>query len=50
MAAMREAERIVELEIAKPAEVDQLLQDCFSWPAGILGMRDRTANGWSDPA
>jgi 3-hydroxyacyl-CoA dehydrogenase len=50
MAAMREAERIVEQEIAKPDEVDQLLMDCFSWPSGLLGMRSRTAAGWSDPA
>jgi 3-hydroxyacyl-CoA dehydrogenase len=48
MAAMREAERIVELGIAPAADVDQLLVDCFSWPTGILGMRSRTAAGWSE--
>ncbi len=45
-AAAREADRIVAEGIATPEQVDQLLKDCFRWPAGLFEMLGSTSSNW----
>src|SRR3954468_6198656 len=46
-AMIREAQRVVEEGIAQRDEVDQLMVDCFRWPAGPFGMVRGAGSGWS---
>jgi 3-hydroxyacyl-CoA dehydrogenase len=45
-AATREADRIVAEGVATPEQVDQLLKDCFRWPAGLFEMLGSTSSNW----
>lgn len=46
-AMIREAQRVVDEGIATRDEVDQLMTDCFRWPAGPFGMVRGAGSGWS---
>ncbi len=46
-AMVREAQRVVDEGIATPAEVDQLMTDCFRWPSGPFGMVAGAGSGWT---
>lgn len=46
-AMTREAERVVAEKIATREEVDQLMVECFRWPAGPFGMVRGATSGWS---
>jgi len=46
-AMIREAQRVVDEGIADRAQVDQLMTDCFRWPAGPFGMVRGAGSGWS---
>ncbi|HEX9889851.1 MAG TPA: 3-hydroxyacyl-CoA dehydrogenase family protein [Nitriliruptorales bacterium] len=48
MAVFREADTIVREGVAEPAQVDQLLKDCFRWPVGPFEMRGGTSTGWEE--
>jgi 3-hydroxyacyl-CoA dehydrogenase len=45
-AMIREAQRVVEEGVATRDEVDQLMVDCFRWPAGPFGMVRGATSGW----
>src|SRR6478735_2435086 len=45
-AMIREAQRVVDEGIADRAQVDQLMTDCFRWPAGPFGMVGGATAGW----
>jgi 3-hydroxybutyryl-CoA dehydrogenase len=45
-AMTREAARVVEQGIATHEEVDQLLVDCYRWPAGPFAMVRGATTGW----
>jgi 3-hydroxybutyryl-CoA dehydrogenase len=45
-AMIREANEVVAAGIATRAEVDQLMTDCFRWPAGPYGMVRGAGSGW----
>jgi 3-hydroxybutyryl-CoA dehydrogenase len=46
-AMVAEAQRVVNEGIASADEVDQLMVDCFRWPAGPFGMMGGAGSGWS---
>ncbi len=46
-AMIREALRVVDEGIADHAQIDQLMTDCFRWPAGPFGMVRGAGSGWS---
>jgi 3-hydroxybutyryl-CoA dehydrogenase len=46
-AMIAEAQRVVAAGIATNDEVDQLMMDCFNWPAGPFGMVKGAGSGWS---
>jgi 3-hydroxybutyryl-CoA dehydrogenase/3-hydroxyacyl-CoA dehydrogenase len=46
-AMIREANRVVEEGVASREQVDQLMTDCFRWPAGPFGMVRGATGGWS---
>ena len=46
-AMVREAQRVVQEEIATPEQVDQLMVDCFRWPSGPFGMTRGARSGWT---
>jgi 3-hydroxybutyryl-CoA dehydrogenase len=46
-AMVAEAQRVVNEGIASADEVDQLMVDCFRWPAGPFGMVGGAGSGWS---
>ena len=46
-AMIAEAQMVVNEGIATPDEVDQLMTDCFRWPAGPFGMVKGATGGWS---
>jgi 3-hydroxybutyryl-CoA dehydrogenase len=46
-AMVAEAQKVVDEGIATAAEVDQLMVDCFRWPAGPFGMVAGAGSGWS---
>jgi 3-hydroxybutyryl-CoA dehydrogenase len=46
-AMIREAQRVVDEGIATREEVDQLMTDCFRWPAGPFGMVRGAGSGWT---
>jgi 3-hydroxyacyl-CoA dehydrogenase len=45
-AMIREANRVVEEGVATREQVDQLMTDCFRWPAGPFGMVRGATGGW----
>jgi 3-hydroxybutyryl-CoA dehydrogenase len=45
-AAVNEAHRVVAEGIADRESVDQLMMDCFRWPAGPFGMVTGATKGW----
>jgi 3-hydroxybutyryl-CoA dehydrogenase len=46
-AMVAEAQKVVDEGIATAEEVDQLMVDCFRWPAGPFGMATGAGSGWS---
>lgn len=46
-AMVREANQVVREGVASRDEVDQLMMDCFRWPAGPFGMTKGAGSGWS---
>ena len=44
---VREAQRVIDEGIATRDEVDQLMIDCFRWPAGPFGMVRGAGSGWA---
>ena len=46
-AMIREARAVVDEGIAERDQVDQLMVDCFRWPAGPFGMTRGATSGWS---
>jgi len=44
---IREAQRVVDEGVATREQVDQLMTDCFRWPAGPFGMVRGAGSGWS---
>lgn len=46
-AVRREADRVVQEGIATHEQVDQLLIDCFRWPAGPYTMAGGARSGWT---
>jgi 3-hydroxybutyryl-CoA dehydrogenase len=46
-AMVAEAQKVVDEGIASAEEVDQLMIDCFRWPAGPFGMVTGAGSGWS---
>lgn len=47
-AMLREASRVVDEGVATREQVDQLMVDCFRWPAGPYGMVRGASSGWSN--
>lgn len=45
-AMIREARRVVDEGIATREQVDELMTDCFRWPAGPFGMVRGASGGW----
>ena len=45
-AMVAEAQKVVDEGIATGAEVDQLMVDCYRWPAGPFGMVAGAGSGW----
>lgn len=45
-AMIAEAQRVVAAGVATSDEVDQLMMDCFNWPAGPFGMVKGAGAGW----
>jgi 3-hydroxybutyryl-CoA dehydrogenase len=45
-AMIAEAQRVVASGVATSDEVDQLMMDCFNWPAGPFGMVKGAGAGW----
>jgi 3-hydroxybutyryl-CoA dehydrogenase/3-hydroxyacyl-CoA dehydrogenase len=46
-AMIREADRVANEGVASRDEIDQLMMDCFRWPAGPFGMTRGATTGWS---
>jgi 3-hydroxybutyryl-CoA dehydrogenase len=46
-AMVAEARRVVDEGVATHEQVDQLMMDCFNWPAGPFGMVHGAGSGWS---
>jgi len=47
-AARREAQRVVSEGITDEAGVDQLMKDCFRWPAGPFELTGGARSNWSE--
>lgn len=45
-AMIAEAQRVVSEGVTTADEVDQLMVDCFRWPAGPFGMVQGATSGW----
>ena len=43
---IREAQRVIDEGVATRDQVDQLMVDCFRWPAGPFGMVAGAGSGW----
>ena len=41
------AQRVVQEGVASSEDVDQLMMDCFRWPAGPFGMVRGATGGWA---
>lgn len=48
VAMLNEAERVVDEGTATPEQVDQLMVDCFGWPAGPFAITGGSMKGWQD--
>ncbi len=46
-AMVAEARKVIDEGIATADQVDQLMTDCFRWPAGPFGMVKGATEGWS---
>jgi 3-hydroxybutyryl-CoA dehydrogenase len=46
-AMLREADRVASEGVASRDEIDQLMTDCFRWPAGPFGMTRGATAGWN---
>lgn len=46
-AMIREADGVASEGVASREEIDQLMMDCFRWPAGPFGMTRGATSGWS---
>jgi 3-hydroxybutyryl-CoA dehydrogenase len=46
-AMIREANRVIDEGVATREQVDQLMVDCFRWPAGPFGMVRGATGGWT---
>jgi 3-hydroxybutyryl-CoA dehydrogenase len=46
-AMLVEAQRVVQEGVASAEDVDQLMMDCFRWPAGPFGMVRGATGGWT---
>jgi 3-hydroxybutyryl-CoA dehydrogenase/3-hydroxyacyl-CoA dehydrogenase len=46
-AMIEEANQVVADGVASREQIDELLIDCFRWPAGPFGLIDATATGWT---
>jgi 3-hydroxyacyl-CoA dehydrogenase len=46
-AMIREADRVAAEGVASRGEIDQLMVDCFRWPAGPFGMASGATSGWN---
>jgi 3-hydroxybutyryl-CoA dehydrogenase/3-hydroxyacyl-CoA dehydrogenase len=46
-AMIREAGRVADEGVATREEIDQLMIDCFRWPAGPFGMTRGASSGWT---
>jgi 3-hydroxybutyryl-CoA dehydrogenase len=46
-AMIREADRVANEGVASRQEIDQLMMDCFRWPAGPFGMTRGATTGWN---
>ena len=46
-AMIREADRVANEGVASRDEIDQLMMDCFRWPAGPFGMTRGATTGWN---
>ncbi len=46
-AMIAEAQKVVNEGIATSDDVDQLMMDCYRWPAGPFGMVKGAGSGWS---
>lgn len=49
-AMLEEAQRVIDEGIADREQIDQLMVDCFRWPAGPFGMVRGAGTGWSSAA
>jgi 3-hydroxybutyryl-CoA dehydrogenase/3-hydroxyacyl-CoA dehydrogenase len=47
-AMMREAQRVVDSEVASAEEVNQIMIDCFNWPVGPFAMVKGATSGWDE--
>jgi 3-hydroxybutyryl-CoA dehydrogenase len=45
-AMIREADRVASEGVASREDIDQLMMDCFRWPAGPFGMTRGATTGW----
>ena len=46
-AMVAEAQKVVNEGVATQDEVDQLMMDCYRWPAGPFGMVKGATSGWT---
>jgi 3-hydroxybutyryl-CoA dehydrogenase/3-hydroxyacyl-CoA dehydrogenase len=46
-AMIREANKVAEEGVATREEIDQLMTDCYRWPAGPFGMTRGASSGWN---
>ena len=47
-AMMREAQRVVDSEVASAEDVNQIMVDCFNWPVGPFAMVKGATSGWDE--
>jgi len=47
-AMVREAQRVVDSEIASADEVNEIMVDCFNWPVGPFAMVKGATSGWDE--
>jgi 3-hydroxyacyl-CoA dehydrogenase len=47
-AMVREAQRVVDSEVASAEEVNQIMVDCFNWPVGPFAMVKGATSGWDE--
>ena len=45
---VREAQRVVDSDIASTEEVNQIMVDCFNWPVGPFAMVKGASSGWGE--